>query len=342
MDRQKNVTIKDVAKLADVSITTVSRVLNNRDDLVNPQTRKKVLEAINELRFRPNAMAQSLHSDATKTIGLIVQDISNPYYPSIVRNIEESAQKSGYSVILANAQRSKKKTLKILEVLWGKRVDGLIIVGGSVVRHEEEYSFIRDMGVPTVVLGKTYGPQLVSVRVDNTVAARSAAEYLVKRGHRRIGILTGPPQSSSSATREAACREVLEENGIELPEEWVLRGDYTFDTGERVIKTLYPIGGKDGVTAMFVLNDMMAIGAIKGLQSMGYNVPDDISVIGFDNIQSATYINPGLTTVGVPVDKLGRIAMDRMAQLLAGKEVQAETIIPTSIVERESVAEYKG
>lgn len=338
--REKNITIKDVAKAAEVSITTVSRVLNDNHNAVNADTRERIKQVIDELGYVPNAMARGLHGSKTKIIGLFVQDIGNPYYPSIVRGVEQTAQRLGYSIILANVQRSQSKTGQYLDVMREKRVDGLILVGG-IARDMSENFDLEKSGMKSVVIGSYLREGIASIWYDNVSAARMACEFLIGRGHRRIATVTGLSNSKTAQDREQGYREALEAAGIKPKKRWIIRGNFKFDGGFAAVSKLLS-GETPDITAVLAHNDLMAIGVINALVKRGYRVPEDISVIGFDNIQLASYYMPALTTVNVPFDDLGKKAMESLAKLLAGKKVQQSIILPTSIEIRESVGAPKA
>ncbi|NLI91943.1 MAG: LacI family transcriptional regulator [Peptococcaceae bacterium] len=327
------VTIKDVAKYANVSIATVSRALNKDDNKVKPETREKVLHAVKELGFYPNAIARSLHHKKTKMIGLIIQDISNPYYPRIVRGVEDAAQKHGYTVVLANVYRSRQRTQNYLKIFREKRLDGVIICGGGIVKNAEQDNFFKENIMSTVVIGKPLVDDLHSVQVNNFLAAKDACEYLINCGHKKIVTITGPKESTTANDRLEGYKAALMKYGIEPKEEWIIQGDFQYESGYNAID-YFPGIGKDKITAVFSQNDVMAIGVIKALRERGFEIPKDISVIGFDDtLFTASH---GLSSVAVPVYDLGKTAMTILADLLAGNDVPLITTLPTKLIIRET------
>ena len=339
-EHSKSVTIKDVAKAANVSITTVSRVLNNSLGLVNEQTRQRILDVIHELDYSPNAMARGLHAAQTKTIGLIIQDFTNPYYMGIVRSVEEIAQRLGYTIILTNAQRSHQKTADYLQILREKRVDGIIAIGGRILRDAKVSSLLDKEDMKIVAIGRPINSNIPSVHIDNALAARNACEYLISLGHRRIALIVGTA-GPTTTERSSGYYDALKLNGIEVNHNWTVNGNFTFEGGYSAVENLAPIGGPSGITAIVAINDVMAIGAIKYLQKSGHDVPGDVSVIGFDDIQAASYVTPTLSTVAVPVQGLGRAAMETLSQMIYDKEAPLSTMFPTKIIARESTAPCK-
>ncbi|MBC7324442.1 MAG: LacI family DNA-binding transcriptional regulator, partial [Moorella sp. (in: Bacteria)] len=276
------VTIKDVARHAGVSVTTVSRVLNNSQHPISPETRERVLATIKELGFYPNAMARSLQLNETKTIGLILPDVANPYYSGIVRGVEDIAHENGYTVILCNTDRSRERTKTYLRVLREKRVDGVIFTGGGAVEDADREHFFEHGSVATVLIGR-HKANLPAVQVDNVQAARQAVEHLLQLGHRRIATVTGPAVSTTSRDRLEGYYLALESFGVEADPDLVIEGDFEFYSGYQAVGQL-PLSGPRRISAIFAHNDLMAIGAIKALQERGLKVPEDVAVVGFDNI----------------------------------------------------------
>lgn len=335
-------TIKDVAKYADVSIATVSRVLNKSEKLVNAETMKRVQSAIDELGFYPNPMARGLHRKKTKMIGLILQDINNSINQSIVRGVEDVAQETGHMLILANAQRSKKRTLQYLQTMREKRVDGLILIGRDIVKNVDENKFLENTDMKAVIIGKPYRMDLPAIQINNVLAAREACEYLIGLGHTRIGIITGTKNSRMAKERLKGCQEAFKAHGIVLPDHWIARGKFNFEDGYQAVQQFDEIGGPHGITAIFAHNDMMAIGAMKSLRENGYEIPGDVSIMGFGNVQETFFINPSLSAVALPMYELGVRGMETLDQLLSGKEVEKVVTMPTWLELRESVAAYDG
>jgi len=276
-----------------------------------------------------------LHLNKTKTIGLIVQDISNPYYPSIVRGVEDAAQELGYTVILANAYRSRERTTKYLNVLREKRVDGIIFTGGGAVKDAAEDNFFERNPVSTVVIGKSFNAKIPSVQVNNVQASREACEHLIRQGHRQIVTVTGPEDSTTAIDRLEGYRQALMANGIDYREELVLRCNFEFDEGYKAVEKFLDVSN-DKATAVFAQNDMMAIGIMKALQEKGLKVPENVAVIGFDNIPLASFVTPMLSTVAVPIYELGRTAMRIMSDLQSGHEISRITTLPTKLLLRQS------
>ncbi|MDR1070857.1 MAG: LacI family transcriptional regulator [Gracilibacteraceae bacterium] len=326
-------TIKDVARLAGVSTTTVSRALNGNFTMMTAATRERVEEAIRQLRFVPNAMARGLHQRLTQTVGLLIQDITNPYYPLIVQGVENAARRSGYSLLFANVQRSQQRRSHYLEVMKEKRVDGLIIIGGGIVRDaDEEMTVLAD--VPVVVVGNG-GSGFASVQIDNQAAARMAVEHLIMNGHKNIALLTGTKNSITSWQRELGYEEAMLAAGLKAPKKWRLSGGFTYEGAQPAMERLLKAAPE--ITAVFALNDLMAIGALNALRKSGRRVPEDISVLGFDDIPAAEYVSPSLTTVSIPFRPMGCQAMDMLTELITGQNKKKIKVFPVELSFRNSV-----
>lgn len=327
-------TIRDVARKANVSVTTVSRVLNSSDHPVNEETRQRILDAIHELEFSPNAAARQLLKHETRTIGLIVPDIANPYYPEIVKGVETVASELGYTVILCNTHRQLDKTLHYLSVLREKRVDGIIFAGGGSEGATGQIQSLKGKNIRMVFIGRhdTAGP---SVKINNVLGARQATTHLVNLGHRRIAHVAGPSVSTTSADRLAGYRQALEEAGIAVDPNLILPGDFRPQSAYGAVAGLFR-SGTPRPTAIFAANDLMAVGALKAIKDAGLRVPEDIALVGFDNIDIASFVRPPLTTVAIPMYEMGVRAMSLMRDRLAGKDTEGEVWLQTELVRRES------
>ena len=326
------VNITDVAQRAGVSISTVSRVLNNSDYPIRPETRQKVLEAIEELRFRPNDVARSLLLKQTHTIGLIVPDISNPYYPELSLGVEATASEHGYAVIFCNTSRRPEKVEYYLDVLLQKRADGIIIAGGGTDLTQISQGTLRS-DTKIALVGKHHLP-FPSVQVDNFGAAREITSHLLNLGHRHIAFISGPPNLTSVQDRLAGYKASLEERGISEDNRLICEGDFGAESGYSA--TLSLLRGEPTPTAIFAANDRMAISAMAAAADVGLRVPNDLTVVGFDDIITASLVRPSLTTVALPAYEIGASAMRLMLRLLEGEECPKTVWLPTQLVIRQS------
>lgn len=326
------VTIKDVAKKANISITTVSRVLNQSTHTVNPKTKERVLKAVEELHYRPNFFARGLLKKGTQTVGVIVPDISNSYYSEITHGIENIANKNGYTIIICNTYRLSSKVVNYIDVLAERQVDGIIFAGGINGKKFLEES-LKKNALKVVLIGN-HGLDFPSVQIDNFAGAYNVISYLIKLGHRDIGFIKGPLKSITSRERLKGYRKALRDNHIKVEDSLIKRGDFTPKGGVEATKSL--INQKIKPSAIFCANDQMAIGAIKVLRESEYRIPEDIAIVGFDDIEIASYIRPSLTTISVPMYRLGQTAMVDLLNIIKGKEVKKKVVLQTKLIIRES------
>lgn len=327
-------TIRDVARHANVSSTTVSHVINGTR-FVEPETEQRVRLAIETLRYRPNLLARSLRRRATHTIGLVVPDNSNPFFADVARAIEDAGFAEGYSVILCNSDLSEVKQAAYIDVLLAKQVDGLILISSG--NRPDPVQRILDCKVPVVVVDRELaGLGVDQVLVDNEHGGSLAGEYLSRLGHRRIGCIAGPSDVTPSAGRVEGFRRALASAGVTLASEAIVRGDGRYDGGKEAMATL--LHRDLGLTAVFAFNDLMAIGAVSTLRRAGLRVPDDVSVIGFDDILQAGAMVPAITTVAQPVAELGQVSARLLLDHLSGRSAPepTRTLLRTKLVERES------
>ena len=333
------VTIYDVARESLVSMATVSRVVNNNPN-VKPQTRKRVVEAIERLSYRPNAVARGLASKKTTTVGVVIPDISNSNFAEVARGIEDIATMYHYNIILCNADKKKEKEIRVINTLLEKQVDGLLFMGGTVT--EDHLQAFRSSSIPIVLCATTdENAQYASVDIDHERAAYDAVKTLINQGHRKIGMISGTLQDPINGyTRYQGYKRALEEANIVVNDEYVRLGNYRYESGLEVTK--YFLALKDRPTAIFTATDEMGIGAIHTIQDYGMNVPDDISVISIDNIRMASMVRPQLTTVAQPMYDIGAVSMRLLTKLMNKEKVENIRVILThEVINRDSVARVK-
>lgn len=331
-------TIRDVAEYAGVSVSTVSHVINGTR-YVDPDTEQRVRVAIGVLKYRPNSVARSLRRRETNTIGLIVPDNSNPFFAEVARAIEDYGFAESYNVILCNSDGSEQKEKAYVDVLLSKRVDGLILISSS--HNTDHLQHILDMGIPVVVVDRELGDLPVDqVMVDNEYGGYLAGQYLLRLGHRRIGCIAGPSELTPSHARVHGLQRALSEAGCDLPDRALVPGDFRYASGETAMHTL--LKRKLNLTAVFAINDVMAIGAINVLRREGYRVPEDVSVIGFDNIPQSAMMWPPITTIAQPIFDLGQAAITLLLdQIRQETRVPSRIMLQPSLVERESCASIR-
>jgi DNA-binding LacI/PurR family transcriptional regulator len=335
--------ISDVAKLAGVSVTTVSRVINNSAHPVNQETRERVLKVAQELNFVPNALARALVSDSTHMIGVLVGDASDPYFATILRGISVMAREEGYLTMICNSDRLPEVELSYVQMMSNYHVDGILFTGGGLT----DSSYIQEMrnlladlqgrGVPVVLLG-THRFSAPQISIDNIQAAMDMTEYLISLGHKRIGFINGPDVLTTSALRLEGYCKALEKYGIPYDPGIVVSSEFTYEDGQRATDLI--LSCPEMPTAIFGSNDLTAIGCLSRLRERGIQVPEEISVAGFDDISAARYVNPPLTTIHVPMWDLGAAGMHHLLKLINKEEqaIQETLLLPYTLIERKSTA----
>lgn len=326
--------IKDVAREAGVSIATVSRVIN-KVDVVNEETKKKVLEAIDKLSYSPNIVAQSLKTNRSKSIGILVPDISSQVYPEIVRGAEDAANIYDYSIILCNSDFDIEKEKKYIKVLKEKMVDGLLYMSSSL--DPEILQYIQDIKMKTVLVETTEDEKVLpSVTIDNRQAAKDAVNLLLSKGLKRIAYIgIKKDKKNAWARRYYGYEDALREAGIEADPELTYYGDLKAQTGYKGINSILE---KNKVDAVFCGSDEIAMGVINGLRDQNIRVPEDVSVMGFNDIYEASIFYPKITTVAQPLYDMGSSSMRILIKKLRNEPVDQEHIVwPYQIIERDSV-----
>lgn len=329
-----NVTIYDVAREAGVSMATVSRVVNGNPN-VKPSTRKKVLDAIERLGYRPNAVARGLASKRTTTVGVIIPDISNIFFSELARGIEDIATMYKYNIILSNSDQNKEKEIHLINTMLEKQVDGILFMGGEITQEHEDVFFKSP--VP-IVLSATVDrkEQFPSVNIDYEQAAYDAVQSFIEQKHTKIAIITGSLEDPvNGQLKVEGYKRALSEANIPLREDYIIVGENTYDSGIEAVDTLVQLNDKP--TAIFVTTDEMALGVIHGIQDKGYSVPNDVEVIGFDNTRLATMVRPRLTSVVQPMYDIGAVSMRLLTKYMNKEEVEEHVVIlPHRIEYRDS------
>lgn len=329
------VTIKDVAKAVGVAHSTVSRALNG-DPRISQETRERVLRAARELNYQPNLSARGLVRRKVLSIGLVVPDVSEPFYGRIVEGVDRVTYAAGFNLVLYLTHADRRREIAALEQIRQGRVDGLILM----IRKAKSQAVIelKQQGVPLVLLlQEIRGSGIDSVRVDNVEGAVLAVQHLLAGGHRRIAFIAGPSLAPDSQERHKGYKLALERAGIAYDARLVVRGDFSFASGARAAEKLLNLPAEERPTAIFAANDHMAMGAIKHLSERGVHVPQDVAVVGFDDIAPAAYFRPALTTVRQPVEESARQAAELLIGRLQGSVRETrEILLKTELVVRES------
>jgi LacI family transcriptional regulator len=327
------VTIYDVAREANVSMATVSRVVNGNPN-VKPATRKKVVDVIKRLEYRPNAVARGLASKKTTTVGVIIPDISNTFYAELVRGIEDIATMYSYNIILSNSDQREDKELQLLETMFGKQVDGIVLMSEQLTN--DLLHMIERSPVPIVLAGTIDATnRLASVNIDYHQAAYEAVTRLIQNKHERIAFVSGS-LSTERAFKFTGYEKALEDAGIIIDESLVVESNATYDDGIDAFNQLKVI--ENPPTAYFAGNDELAIGLIHGAQDNGFVVPSDVEVISFENSKLARMVRPTLTSVVLPLYDIGAVSMRLLTKYMNKEQIDENTVVlPHRIEERNSV-----
>jgi LacI family transcriptional regulator len=316
-------TIREVAKRAGVSYATVSHVINNTR-FVSQDTRGRVQAAMNELNYRPNALARSLRRGQTNTLGLILPDSANPFFAEIGRSIEDTAFKLGFSVILCNTERDTNREQLYVDLLSKKQVDGIIFVAAG--DQADSLNFLLSQGMPCVLIDRDLpNIEVDAVLTDNQQGGYLATRHLIELGHRRIACIAGPSHITPSAERITGYRQALEEAGIAFNEALVVGGDYHPDSGLHIAAALLDLASPP--TAFFALNDLMAMGALRAAAVAGRRVPEDLAIVGYDDIEFASFTNPPLSTVAQPKSEIGSQATKLLVERIADKTTRTRRVV---------------
>ncbi len=315
---------------------TVSRVINN-SGYISPETRERVEKAILDLGYVPNALARSLRFKQTKTLALVLTDITNPFFTTIARGVEDAARQQGFSVIFCNTEESESKEAEYLNVVLQKQVDGLLLVPACY--SGDSVTFLQERKVPVVVLDRRVsGVTVDTLRGDSEEGAYQLTRHLLNLGHIRIAILSGPPSVSTATDRVAGYRRALAEAGLGSRAELVYHGEFSQASGYQMACQALAVTPRP--TALFAANNFIASGAFRAVHEAGLRVPEDISIVSFDDLPTASDMGPFLTVVAQPAYEMGRRATELLLTRLAGAgpaEPQ-EIVLPTEIIVRESSA----
>lgn len=327
-------TIADIAARAGVSKTTVSRVLNDRPEGVSDATRARIVQLVAETGYQPSAVARSLATGASRSVALMIPDITNPFFAALVCGAERTLYEAGYSLLLANSDRSLEKEISTLRVLLDKGVDG-VILDSAASDSDVQIEAIEARGIPVVLLDRTtpswktkYG-----VYTDNRDGARQAVRHLLRNGACRLVYVNGPEKLSQSIDRRLGLEDVLAERGMSTIDLTILDGEFTLEGAyARMSEVLSGSAAtKAAPLAVFAANDVMAIGAMRALKEHGMSVPADVEVIGFDDIELARMIEPALSTVAQPALEMGTLSAELLLRLVRGESprVKRRVLAPT-------------
>jgi LacI family transcriptional regulator len=328
-----SITIKDVAEYAGVSVATVSRVLN-QDHNVSDELRAKVLDAVEALDYQRNRVARSLRVKTSQIFGLVISDIRNPFFTSVVRGVEDVAYSNGYTLILCNSDEDPSKERMYIDIVLAERVAGVII---SPVSERDNYSKVLvKAGVPVVAVDRTMlDLDIDAVVVDNVGGAYHAVRHAIGRGHRRIGFIGGPTRATTGRERLAGYTRALTEHGITVDQELIRIGDFKQQSGFEMALLLLGLGNPP--TAIFAANNLMTLGALDAIHARGFRIPDDLCVVGFDDPPWTPLLSPSLTAVSQPTYQLGETAAKLLLKRIGNPQKPTEKIcLKADLIIRES------
>ena len=327
-------TIKDVATRANVSVATVSRVVNNLDGY-SDETKEKVLEAIKELGYQRNAIARGLVTKTTKTIGVLIPIVSAYLYAEILNGIEEKANENGYGIFLCNTGVNGVRAINYIKMLGERQVDAIIVV--SLTINDEYYNLLNSLKIPYILVSTlSYKYKIPYIKVDDQQAAYTATQFLIEKGHTKIALISGGKEDKiSGITRVNGYRNALQDYDININENIIKYGDFTYNSGIICMEDL--LQEKEDFTAVFATSDEMALGALSVMHRNKIEVPEKISIIGYDNTLIAQMSNPPLTTVAQPLYEMGVKAFAKILSVLETGNSGDNVILSHKIVERETV-----
>jgi len=326
-------TIYDIARLAGVSTATVSKVFNQTGN-ISEKTRRRILEISKELNYQPNVLASALNGKKTFSLGLLIPDMVNPFFAELARHVEDRAQELGFNLIICNTDNDMKKEIKYIQLLRQKSVDGIIVATG--VRNDEFLKELIDQRVPIALVAREMSVLSTStVLVDDFAGGYNATRHLIELGHRRIAVIAESMSVSSSKERVRGYRHALEEAELRYDEELVLTSDFSIESGR--VTALAILQRPSRPTAIFACNDLLAIGALQAAKELGIRVPDDLSVVGFDNTILASITDPPMTTVAQPIRAMGHQVVDLIvAEINEESTVKQRVVLLPELIIRQS------
>lgn len=319
-------TLKDVAKLAGVSTSTASHVIN-KTRFVSDEVSARVKNAADRLNYTPSALARSLKSNSTKTLGMLIPTSTNPFFAEVIKGVERGCYEKGYNLILCNTEGSLERMQDSLEMLLQKKVDGLLIMTSD---NYIKNLFGRHQPVPSLVMDWGDSSENFDQIQDNSfLGGKIATEYLISMGHKNIGCISGPINKRSACERFRGFTYAMQQANLAINRQWIVSGEYELEHGLNCFRQIFDNCQQKMAnmpTALFVSNDMMAIGVIKSAYNLNINIPQDISIIGYDGIQLASYTIPPLTTIYQPKFKLGHRAVDTLIEKIQNKRTVGNII----------------
>ncbi len=327
-------TLEDIARMAGVSRSTVSRVLNNHPN-VRPEVRERVWEVIRRVGYQPHAAARSLATRRSQVLGLVIPEavstlFTDPFFPELIRGMTDACYARGYLLTLALFQSPEQGRRLLHRLLSSHAVDGLIVASARL--NDPLIPRLLEDGFPFVSIGRHPDPRVSFVDADNVAGARMAVEYLIRRGHTRIATITGPMDMAAAQDRLEGYRQALRARGLPLDRRYIVEGDFTQEGGRAAMQQL--LGLQPRPTAVFAASDAMAMGALKAAREAGLRVPGEVTVVGFDDIPQAAYLEPPLTTVRQPIVRMGALAVQLLVEQVERGAQPQRVVLPVELVVR--------
>ena len=328
-----SVTLRDVARTAGVSVKTVSRVVNNQGE-ISEETRQRIKSVVREMGYRPNLVARGLVTQRTRTIGLIVPDITNPFFPEIAKGVQDACRLQDYNVYLCNSGESQQEELRALNSLAAQGVDGIII--SPCYLANDSLSAFAEQFRPLVTINHDFEHHNIGrVMTDNFHGAQLAIRYLLDKGHRKIGMIAGVEQSPLRGRRLGGYCNVMQAHNLELAIEHVKTLQPNIESGMLAAQAL--LSAHPDLTAIFAYNDMVALGILQACRQSGRQLPQDCAIIGFDDIQVAALSSPALTTIRLDKHKIGEVAVQQMFEMINSPQKAVEAVqLAVELVVRQS------
>lgn len=338
MENGRNVTIYDIAREAGVSVATVSRVLTG-NARVSKEKREKIESLIKKYDFKPNALAKSLRETKSRVIGMIMVDFTNPFYATLLSVCEREASSRGYSLIVSSTIGRAEMEEKYLDNMYEQRVAAIVKVGGIVDRFIPDMKHIEHMNriansIPIVITGTADGADCYQVKIDEMKACELVMDYLLELGHKKIAIVGGSAEVRQTVEKRLKYKQILQRNGITFNEEFIVEGDYNDKSGYREMKKLLELGTHP--TAVIAINDFTAIGIIRAAFEMGLRIPQDISVVSFDDTFITNICHPRLTSVSLEYEEFGKKLVDTAIDAIEGKEPMRKQMVLPRLIVRDS------
>jgi LacI family transcriptional regulator len=338
------VTIKDIARLCDVSVTTVSRVLNHKTDNIGVKTVERIEKKISELGYTPNSVARSMITGKSHTVGLVIPDVKNPFFSELARGVEDYMNEKQYGVFLCNTDSSLDKEKQYIDLLKGRVSDGMLFTTQNKYEFSHYFNELIHNKYPIVLIERYLEgvEKFPGVYFDNRGGAKKICDFIISKGHRRIACITGPLETTNAKMRLDGYLDALKAAGIAYDETLVVNGNYRYHGGydcmETILERNEARSEDEKITAVFACNDMMAYGAYKALEESGLEVPRDISLAGFDNIKFPDVFKPKLTTVELPAYDMGKRAAEMLMKLMRKEKLEEVTYeYPLEVVDKGSV-----